>query len=168
MDVILLNGRGSSLEYFERLKNRKLLKEVLAVGINEVNFPDRILLETTRSMSEEQMIAIKDKAAELFSSPGDKIDSDLVIVDKQTTHNPTFISPQIRIDTETIMVAMRNGETKTFSDSSAIFSNRAVDPEKDTLYIYLPLKGIDRKDRKKVIRENKGALLEMIKEEAKG
>lgn len=94
------------------------------------------------------------------------IDSNLVIVDKQTTHNPTFKSPQVRIDIGTIMVVMRDGRTKTFPEISAIFST-AVVPEKDTLYVYLPLDRIERKDRKNAIEGNKKALLEIVKEEVK-
>jgi HD superfamily phosphohydrolase len=166
VDKILANCNGTSLEYFERLKKRKLLKEVLSVEINEVNFPDSILLQNIRTMSEGQMIAIRDKAAELFSTSEHKIDSNLVIVDKQTTHNPTFKLPQVRIDTGTIMVVMRDGRTKTFPEISAIFST-AVVPEKDTLYVYLPLDRIERKDRKNAIEGNKKALLEIVKEEVK-
>jgi HD superfamily phosphohydrolase len=166
VDKILANCNGTSLEYFERLKKRKLLKEVLSVEINEVNFPDSILLQNIRTMSEGQMIAIRDKAAELFATSEHKIDSNLVIVDKQTTHNPTFKLPQVRIDTGTIMVVMRDGRTKTFPEISAIFST-AVVPEKDTLYVYLPLDRIERKDRKNAIEGNKKALLEIVKEEVK-
>jgi HD superfamily phosphohydrolase len=165
VDKILANCNGTSLEYFERLKKRNLLKEVFSVEINEVNFPDSILLQNIRTMSKGQMIAIRDKAAELFSTPEDKIDSNLVIVDKQTTHNPTFKLPQVMIDTE-IMVVMRDGRTKTFPEISAIFST-AVAPEKDTLYVYLPLDRIERKDRKNAIEGNKKALLEIVKEEVK-
>lgn len=166
VDKILANCNGTSLEYFGRLKKRKLLKEVLSVEINEVNFPDSILLQNIRTMSEGQMIAIRDKAAELFSTSEHKIDSNLVIVDKQTTHNPTFKLPQVRIDTGTIMVVMRDGRTKTFPEISAIFST-AVVPEKDTLYVYLPLDRIEREDRKNAIEGNKKALLEIVKEEVK-
>lgn len=166
VDKILANCNGTSLEYFERLKKRKLLKEVLSVEINEVNFPDSILLQNIRTMSEGQMIAIRDKAAELFSTSEHKIDSNLVIVDKQTTHNPTFKLPQVRIDTGTIMVVMLDGRTKTFPEISAIFST-AVVPEKDTLYVYLPLDRIEREDRKNAIEGNKKALLEIVKEEVK-
>lgn len=168
VDKILENRNGTSFEYFERLKKRKLLKEALSVEINEVNFQDSILLKNIRDMSEKQMGAIADKAGDLFSIGGNEIDSDLVIVDKQTTLNPTFKSPHVRIDTGTIMVAMRDDQRKAFPGSSTIFSNPAVDPEKDTLYIYLPLDEIERKDRKKVIGENKKDLLEIIREEAKG
>lgn len=140
----------------------------MTVEINEVTFPDSILLANIRNMSKEQMRAIADKAADIFSAPEDKMDSNLVIVDKQTTRNPTFKSPQVRIDTETIVVAMRDGQRKAFPEISTIFSNPAVDPEKDILHIYLPLDGIEKKeDRKKVIERNKAALLEIIKEEAK-
>ena len=165
VDKILANCNGTSLEYFERLKKRNLLKEVFSVEINEVNFPDSILLQNIRTMSKGQMIAIRDKAAELFSTSEDKIDSNLVIVDKQTTHNPTFKLPQVMIDTE-IMVVMRDGRTKTFPEISAIFST-AVAPEKDTLYVYLPLDRIERKDRKNAIEGNKKALREIVNEEVK-
>jgi HD superfamily phosphohydrolase len=161
IDRISSNGEGISSEYFNRIKERKLLKEVIAVEISEVNFPDSISLKNISTMSEEekQMRVIRDKAAKLFS-----IDSDLVIVDKQTTRNPTFESPQVRIDTETIMVAL-DGLRKAFPENSAIFSNPAVAPEKDTLYIYLPLDGIEKmKDRKKFIGGKKKALLKIIKE----
>ena len=168
VDKILEAGKGTSLEYFERIKKRKLLKEVLAVEINAVNFPDSILLENIRNMSKEQMGAIGDKAAELFSIGGDGIDSKLVIVDKQSTRNPTFKSPHDMINTEKIMVAMNDGQRKDFKGSSAIFSNPAVEPEKDTLYIYLPLDIMEKRgNRKEVIEGKTEDLLKIIKEEAK-
>ena len=67
-------------------------------------------------------------------------------LDKQTTHNPTFKSPQVRIDTGTIMVVMRDGQRKAFPEISSIFSNPAVDPEKDTLHLYLPLDEVEEKE----------------------
>ncbi|MBL7117931.1 MAG: HD domain-containing protein [Candidatus Syntrophoarchaeum sp.] len=165
IDAILSNGNGTSFEYFDRIKKRKLLKEVLAVEIDPDNFPDSILLKNIMNMSEERR-AIEDAAATLFSTSKGEIDSKLVIVDKQTTDNPTFKSPRVKIDTEIIMVEMLDGLRKdrirkAFPESSAIFSNPAVG-EKDTLYIYLPLDGIE--DRTKIIGKNKNALLKIIEE----
>jgi HD superfamily phosphohydrolase len=148
IDNILSNGKGTSLEYFRRIKERKLLKQVLAVGINGVTFPDSIVLRNIMNMSKEQMRTIEDevakKAAKLLSTSADEMDSKLVIVDKQATSNPTFKSPQVRIATETIVVAMPGKLKKAFPERSTIFSNPTVDPENNTLYIYLPLDGIEK------------------------
>jgi len=164
IDAILHNGKGHSLEYFQRLIERRLLKEVFSININSINFPDTPLLENIKLMSEPQMKEIANQAAQLFSTREYKIDPSLVIIDKQTVSNPTFKSPQVRIDTDTIMVKTREEERKTFPEISAVFSNRGIDPENETLYIYLPLDSIEkREDRRNFIENRRDKLTEIIK-----
>ncbi|MBI4722744.1 MAG: HD domain-containing protein [Candidatus Stahlbacteria bacterium] len=138
VDTILSNAKGVAREYFKRIKTRKLLKEVFSAKINETNFPDSV---------------------------NNEVDSKLVVVDKQTVSNPTFKSPGVRIDTNTIMVKTMEGGRKSFPQISTIFSNSAVDPEEDILRIYLPLDWIEkREDRKKFITERKDKTIEIIEE----
>lgn len=165
VDTILSNAQEIAKVYFEKIKTRKLLKEVFSVEINDTNFPDKVLLENIGNISKEQMKNIADKVAKVFSTRENNVESSLVIVDKQTVSNPTFRSPQVRIDTETIMVETKGGERKAFPQISTIFRNPAVDPEKDILYIYLPLDWIEKRgDRKIFIKKKRNTILKIIKE----
>jgi len=165
IDEIFAERGDISVKYFEKIKKRKLFKEILSIEIDSRNFRDSVLLQGVKKLTTEQMRKIAEKTASLFSLAEDIVD--FVIVDKQTTHNPTFKPSLERINTETIMVEMRDGSKKIFSESSDVFSNPAVEPEKEKLYIYLPLDIIESRDeRRAIIKRNQGLLREIIKEVA--
>lgn len=165
VDTILSNSQEIAKVYFEKIKTRKLLKEVFSQEINDTNFPDRVMLDNIANISKGQMKNIAGKVAEVFSTRENSIESSLVIVDKQTVFNPTFKSPAVRINIDTIMVETEEGEKKGFDQISTIFRNPAVDPEKDMLYVYLPLDSIERKeDRKRLIKEKRDVIIKIIKE----
>lgn len=163
ISVILSAGKELSQEYFKRITRRQLFKEVFFIEINDRNFPDAILLDNVRNISGEKISQIEKEIVNIFSSLG-IIDHNFVIVDKQSFINPTFKSPRIKIDTSTIMVALKEKRREVFFEVSAIFSNRAIDPEKEILYIYCPLDNIEKKDRTKLIAEKRNEILNMIKE----
>lgn len=167
MDAILLNAKGKSRVYMERIKARKPLKEVFSVEINDVNFPDSILLHNVlRDIEEHKIEIIAKNVAKVFTDHKNMVDPDLVILDKQTYHNPTFRSPEVRIFAKEIMVKTKGRMRKEFPDVSTIFSNPAVEPEKNVLYIYLPLDGIEkREDREAFIEARQTEVLNIIKEE---
>ena len=63
------------------------------------------------------------------------------------------------------MVKKKENLRNAFPEVSTIFSNPAVDPEKDILHIYAPVDSIDDKEkRKKYIYENKDNIKNIIME----
>ncbi len=163
-NLILSEGKGASLEYFQRIKERRLLKEVFCVNIDSRNFPDSVILNKMRQISDQQMQRIAEEATHLFSDGGNRIDPNMVIVDKQIISNPTFKSPGVKIDSDTIMVQTTSGR-KQFPEVSSVFLNIGADPGIDTLYVYRPLDWIEESEgRRAYIREREERMMQGIKE----
>ena len=159
--AIVSKSDGWAKKYFESIINRKLLKEIFNVEINDRNFDDKILLMYALNPSNDQMGEICGRVAEIL-----KVPKELVILDRKSTSNPTFKDYRVRIAVEDIMVKTRLDQRKLFADVSEIFSNPSVDPEKEMLYIYAPLSSTTlRKERQDFIRDNRENIMEIIKEE---
>lgn len=168
IDLVLKEGKATSGEYFKRIKDRRLLKEVFAIEINSSKLPDTVQLRNMLNLSEPQIEEIGKRAAEVFSYQGNTIDHNLVIVDKQTLSNPTFRSPQDRIDSNTIMVASKSGQRSSFPNVSTVFRNPSIGPETETLYIYLPLDWIeDKQQRNSFIEGREAKMVDCIREVVK-
>jgi HD superfamily phosphohydrolase len=165
VDEILSNGKGVCREYFEKIKNRQILKEVFETRIDQVDFPDPIILENLKNVSERQMKEIEQAAASIFSSGTNKIRPNSVITDKQSLSNPTFKSPEAKIDSDTIMVLGKKGKRSLFTEKSSIFQNPSVDPSTEMLHIYLPLDWLtDRSLRNKYIKERQKMIRKKLEE----
>jgi uncharacterized protein len=166
-DIILSKGKGAALKYYQRIKERRLLKEVFFININDRVFPDPIILDHIRQISDEQINSIVGEASSTFSFRDNKVDNDLIIVDKQTVRNPTFKSPGARIDSNTIMVKTKLGRLD-FPTASSIFKNSGVDPQVEMLYIYLPLDWIKESNaRREYIKEKYDKMKQKIEEIAR-
>lgn len=151
-DDILLNeiinkGRGTALEYYRRIKERKLFKEVFEIKIDNINFPDGIILNNLKQISKEQMKDLEKATAEIFSENEHKIDKELVIADRQSVRNPTFKSPGIKINSNTIMVLQDSGTRLDFSSASPVFQNTSLD-KTEAFHIYLPLDWFKEKEKR--------------------
>jgi HD superfamily phosphohydrolase len=163
-NLILSKGKGSSLEYFKRIRERRLLKEVFCVNIDSRNFQDPVILYNIRQISDQQMQRITEEAAHLFSDGSNRVDSNMVIVDRQTISNPTFKSPGVKIDSNTIMVQTTSGR-EYFPGVSSVFHNPGIDPDVETLYLYLPLDWLEnREGRKAYIKGREESIMQKIKE----
>ncbi len=163
-DLMLKNSTGATLEYFRRTRERKLLKEVFSIKIDNVSFSDGVLFESIKHISETQTRELAREAAHIFSDSKNTINPEMVIIDKQTISNPTFKTPGVKIDSNTIMVKTKT-ERKPFTEVSSVFRNNGIDPDIEMLYIYLPLDWIkNRNERKNYEERHKELLLEKIKE----
>ncbi|MBI2853279.1 MAG: HD domain-containing protein [Chloroflexi bacterium] len=162
VNEILGKAKGASLEFYKRIKERRLLKEVFHVKIDRMTFPNPITLRHMIDVSVQQMKRAEEAAAKIFSSEEHGINPNLVIADKQSISNPTFKSPGVKIDSNTIMVRSSKGKPEEFPGMSSVFQNPSVDPASETFSIYLPLDWIVERDtRKSYVEEREN---EMIKE----
>ncbi len=165
LNEILSKSKGAALEYYQRIKERRLLKEVFNVNIDARTFPDPIMLTKLKEVSDQQMKCIEQAAAEIFSEGANIINQDYVIADKQSISNPTFKSPSVKIDSNTIMVRTKAGKREVFPTASSVFRNPSIDPANEILHIYLPLDWITGKDeRLKYIKEREGTMKQKVEE----
>jgi len=159
-NIILSESKGWAKDYFERIANRKLFKEVFEIEINDKNFDDDILLESFQSLSKTQAIAMSEKIANILNIP-----PEYVIIDRHSTSNPTY-RLYGKIDISNIIV--KNLGTKSryqFPSVSKIFSNPSIEPQKEVLYIYAPLDEITTYQNSHEFKINKKQeLFEEIKE----
>jgi uncharacterized protein len=163
MDTIRTKSNSYAKEYFDRLKERRLFKELFDFEIEENIFPDGIELKKVKELSPQQVRNIEYKTADIF-----KIDPVFVIVDKQTSKNPTFRSPERDIDSRDIIVMKKDGNRAGFQGVSKIFNNPSVASKKEMLYIYIPLDDVKNKQEKKNEYESKKQeTINIIKEEVK-
>ncbi|MCX5991392.1 MAG: HD domain-containing protein [Chloroflexi bacterium] len=168
MDTVLQKGKEGSRELFQRIKERKLLKQVFSLEISRDNFPDAVQMDNILRLSDAQLHQIAQRAVELYSATDSRLDPNLVIVDKQTISNPTFKSPQTSIDQGTIMVKTKSGQRKAFPDISTIFRNPSIDPKVEVLYVYLPLDWLGSKgDRDAFINQRYDTMAEQVMEVVK-
>ena len=159
--IVRSKSDGWAGDIFKRIAERKLFKEIYQVDVNNKNFGDAVSLKNAMNPSDDQKERITNKIAEHLKLP-----TELVIFDLQSNSNPTFKSPQVIIDTKTIMVNTQSGLRQTFLEDSTVFNNTSINPQKTSIHIYASLdeRG-DREMRKKFIDGVKETLSEIIGDE---
>ncbi len=159
--IVRYKSNGWAGDIFKRISERRLFKEIYQVDVNNKNFGDAVSLKNAMDPSNDQKERITNKIAEHL-----KIPPELVIFDLQSNSNPTFKSPQVTIDTKTIMVNTPMGLRQTFPESSTVFNNTSINPQKTSIHMYASLdeRG-DREMRKKFIDGAKETLSEIIGDE---
>lgn len=158
--IILWESKGWAKDYFERIANRKLFKEVFEIEINDKNFDDDVLLDSFQSLSKTQENAMSEKIGDILDIPPEH-----VIIDRHSTSNPTY-RLYGKIDISNIMVKDIGTKSRSqFPSVSKIFSNASIEPQKEMLYIYAPLDKIITQETSQEFKINKKQeLLEEIKE----
>lgn len=132
--IILSKSKGLAKDYFERIANRKLFKEVFEIEITDKNFNDDILLKSFQSLTKTQATDMSEKIANIL-----KIPPEHVIIDRHSTSNPTY-RLYGKIDISNIMVKDLGTKSRyQFPSVSKIFSNPSIEPQKEVLYIYAPI-----------------------------
>ena len=160
---IIKESEGYAKQFFDRIKQRQIFKEVFQIEINQINFDDSVSLKNAMSPSLSQIKRITDNVATFL-----KISSEMVIFDHQVVSNPTFKRMEVPINLEDIMVINKLGKRKSIDAASAIFSNPSIEPRRDFIYIYAPLDELEaRKQRKEYIDDNRDLIFNLIKEEFK-
>jgi uncharacterized protein len=160
--IILTKSKGPANEYFRRIVDRSLMKEVFSVNIDISVFSDPVVITNISNLTNDQTDTIAKEASKLYSTKDNEIPEKMIIIDKQTISNPTFKSPGVKIDSDTIMVQTKQGRG-SFPQVSDIFRNAGVDPKKNLLSIYLPLDWIvQQKDRLAYVSERKSHMKEII------
>lgn len=157
--IIRDKSKGFAGEIFKRIAERRLFKEIYQIDVDDENFRDDVSLENARNPSNDQIERITTEIANLLNVP-----PQMVIFDLQSITNPTFKSPQVVIDTETIMVKRGSGD-RSFPKVSSIFGNTSVDPKKTSIHIYAPVDKKSREERNKFIESIKNHLNEIIRGE---
>lgn len=159
--IVRYKSNGWAGDIFKRISERRLFKEIYQVDVNNKNFGDAVSLKNAMDPSNDQKERITNKIAEHL-----KIPPELVIFDLQSNSNPTFKSPQVTIDTKTIMVNTPMGLRQTFPEGSTVFNNTSINPQKTSIHMYASLdeRG-DREMRKKFIDGAKETLSEIIGDE---
>lgn len=158
--TIMEKGKTDSKEYFGRLMDRKLLKEIFKMRIEEENIPDSVDRDKIQNLSQEQYSTIEEEIAKMMSRDlNSKISEKLVILDKQSIPNPTFKFPARSIRVDRIMVKTEGRVRKAFTDVSDVFSNSTVSPEEVYLSVYAPLDNLNRQQRE----QKKGQYKQEIK-----
>ncbi|MDW7776749.1 MAG: HD domain-containing protein [Methanosarcinales archaeon] len=158
--TILSKSKGWANDYFERIANRKLFKEVFEIEINDKNFDDDIILESFQSLTKTQSTAMSEKIADILNIPPEH-----VIIDRHSTLNPTY-RLYGKIDISNIMVKDLGTKSRyQFPSVSKIFSNSSIEPQKEMLYIYAPIDKIITQETSQEFKINKKQeLLGEIKE----
>ncbi len=158
--IILSKSKGWAKDYFEKIANRMLFKEVFEIEINDKNFDDDIQLASIQSLSESKTNAMSKKIANYL-----KIPLEQVIVDRHSTSNPTY-RLYGKIDTNNIMVKDEGTKRRyQFPSVSGIFSNPSIEPRKEMLYVYAPLDiRITKENSHEFKIKKKQKILEKIKE----
>lgn len=158
IELILHESSGLAKEYLKRISQRKLFKQIFKIEINKENFKDSILLRNVLKASKEQLSDIAEAVSNIIEVP-----KDLIIIDKQTTSNPTFKNYSVDINMQGIMVKNYKRDKKFFSEVSEIFHNQSIDPTRQMLYIYSPLDKMPlRSERQTFILEKHEKILDAI------
>jgi HD superfamily phosphohydrolase len=148
--TIMKEGKADSKFYFARLINRKLLKEIFRMKIDPENIEDSVHLGKIQNLNEHQGLAIEKEIAKMMSSDlKSSVSPNFVIIDKQSTSNPTFKFPEVQIRADTIMVRTDEGPRKTFQEVSKVFANSTVSPTEEYISVYGPLDDLTREERDK-------------------
>jgi len=159
INLILKKGDKISREYFVRIKERKLFKEICKLELRpeELNIDPVGYNKIYDKIMEMKGKKIEDlaKAISKFLKKNHKINvkPEFVIIDRQTITNPTFRSPRIKIDSKTILVLRDKKKRLLFQNVSEVFRNPTVEPEKNFLYVYAAVDEIARQDRPKLKKD---------------
>ena len=146
--TIMEKGKAGSKEYFGRLMNRKLLKEIFIMKIDLETIRDSVRLGKIENLGENQRSAMEKEIAKMVSKDlQSRISANFVIVDKQSISNPTFRFPGRQIQADTIIVTTDEGQRKTFQDVSNVFANPTVSPKEEFISVYAPLDDLSREQR---------------------
>lgn len=160
INTILRESTDISKNYFKRIIERKLFKEIFNINIDTKNFDDSMLLEKARNISDDEIKNISNEISDILN-----ISEEEIIFDKQTITNPTFKDVRVKIDIDGIIVKTTSGQRKTFSEISGVFSNPS-DPQKDIIYVYAPLDAlVSRCQRQEFIQSKHEKIFDAIKEE---
>jgi len=167
--VIKDKSTGFAKDIFMRLENRRLFKEIFAQEIKEDSFKDVVIFNTVLNLGNAERKRIADQISEeIFNK---KLTSEYIIVDKQSYSNPTYKHPVEPINMETIWVIDKSNNRHKMKAFSTIFSNPAVEPTKNYIYIYAPLNDIDgyekREERQDFVKDAHEHILKIIKEVCK-
>jgi len=121
-------------DIFSRLRNRRLLKEISVIPIDEVaDVIKRDRLSTLPYESAESRRLEEAIGSEIDSSP------DTVIVTRQSIKNPTFRTPSYGLAEEEIIVLSRSGVPKTVADfPDLIFSLNTTAVSRETIRVFAP------------------------------
>jgi len=161
-ELIIAKSRGAAGEIFRRLRVRNLYKEMFSLAITRDSIED-----------DEERIAIRqlggDKLREaeaLLAKEVFKVSPEHVIIDRQSTENPTFRDPVPRLDPNTIVVLLGDGgPKKEFTYVSAVFQSGA-EPSAESLYVYAPYGG-SREERQEFCRRHRHVMFDIIVQVAK-
>lgn len=160
--TILGKGGPVSTEYFKRLYQRKLLKEIYSIKVAPQNFPDDITLSNILNLDKEQVKKLEGEIAEiLHSALNHNVDPKLVVVDKQIYKNPTFKFPKIEIKPDTIMVEVKSGLRKRFDEVSIIFTSSV--PAEERISVYAPLDNMNKTQREETKKKVKKEIYDLLK-----
>jgi len=149
IDLVLKKGDAISKEYFNRIKQRRLFKEICSLELSkeELN-TDVVVYNRIMGMRREDFENFAKSISEFLKNKFKiNVKPEFIIVDRQTILNPTFKSPGIKIDNKTILVLRNKKKREPFSEVSEVFKNPTVAPEKNYLYVYAAIDSADRKKR---------------------
>jgi len=147
-------------EIFERLRDRKLFKQVCSFPITEASRHDKSKLVVLEFGSELQ------KTLEAAASKPLKLDPAKVIVYRRKVKNPTVIPEADRFNTEQISVLDQEGKLKEltdFRDLAFSFDREHEAPEE--IHVYAPMdnwNGLDDARRKLLQKRLKSSILSSI------
>lgn len=152
IDLILNKGDKISKEYFIRIKNRRLFKEICKIELSKEELKvDAVIYDRIMEMGEKEFKNMAKSISEFLKNKHKvEVKPEFIIVDRQTVTNPTFKSPGIKIDSETILVVRNKEKRESFKEVSEVFKNPTVEPEKNFLYIYAAIDNINRRKRAKI------------------
>jgi HD superfamily phosphohydrolase len=163
-DIIIKDSKGMAKEFFRKLIKRDLLKEVLNFEITSEVF-DKDVITYDRSLKLDENY-FKKISKEISKWINDKynidIPSEFIILDRQSFSNPTFRTPGVRIDINTIYI-LEKGIKKDFTDFSKVFKNSTIEPKSNFMYLYAPIE--DNNKKNEISKTLKDYLIEIIKGE---
>ncbi len=151
-ELVLKRGDKISKEYFRRIKERRLFKEIckLELSKEELN-TDAVIYDRIMEMKKKEFRNIAESISDFLKKKYKiNVRPEFIIVDRQSITNPTFKSPGIKINSETILVLRAGKKREHFKEVSEVFKNPAVEPEKNFLYIYAAVDDIGREERTKI------------------
>ena len=155
---------------FKRLKERRLLKEVLSESLTKFA-EDMMLRRSIRDKIENRNIklavveSIYNNLVRLPEFSQDfGITKELIIVDLESTKSPAYdLWEQYISGRGYDIIIVKNGQTSSFMDESKIFAPPPSEDERTRISIYLPLDNTDTKKREEI----RGRWVEPIKQAIK-
>jgi hypothetical protein len=118
VEMVLASGDARAESMFQRLRDRRLLKELALIPIDERGVPDSIVRDRLSRLSEAEEERIEAAiGGRLGCEPWE------VIVRKHSVKHPAYRQPGV-FDPEEIYVATRDGCTRKFSDFGELVQAR--------------------------------------------